>query len=113
VPSDCLAAHLKRRLPNATDLKLYLSLGANMSHGTAKTMIEAIAAGTRIRRNSRLFAATAASSPAPERRKGRVTLARARRPRSRSAGATSPPRIIRPKFPTSRFSSRRCRRSAA
>jgi hypothetical protein len=41
VPSDCLAAHLKRRLPDATHLKLYLSLGANMSRGTAKTMIEA------------------------------------------------------------------------
>jgi hypothetical protein len=27
VPSDCLAAHLKRRLPDANDLKLYLSLG--------------------------------------------------------------------------------------
>ena len=40
VPSDCLAAHLKRRLPDATDLKLYLSLGANMSRGTAKTAVE-------------------------------------------------------------------------
>jgi len=36
VPSDCLAAHLKRRLPDANDLRLYLSLGANMSRGTAK-----------------------------------------------------------------------------
>jgi short subunit dehydrogenase-like uncharacterized protein len=54
VPSDCLAAHLKRRLPDATHLKLYLSLGANMSRGTAKTMIEAIAAGTRLRRDKRL-----------------------------------------------------------
>src|SRR5271166_5061977 len=50
VPSDCLAAHLKRRLPDADDLKLYLSFGANMSRGTAKTMVEAIAAGTRLRR---------------------------------------------------------------
>jgi short subunit dehydrogenase-like uncharacterized protein len=56
VPSDCLAAHLKRRLPDATHLKLYLSLGANMSRGTAKTMIEAIAAGTRLRRHGRLVA---------------------------------------------------------
>jgi short subunit dehydrogenase-like uncharacterized protein len=53
-PSDCLAAHLKRRLPDANDLKLYLSLGANMSRGTAKTMIEAIAAGTRMRRKGRI-----------------------------------------------------------
>src|SRR5208283_4177903 len=47
---DALATHLKRRLPDANDLKLYLSLGATMSRGTAKTMVEAIAAGTRLRR---------------------------------------------------------------
>ena len=50
VPSDCLAAHLKRRLPDATRLTLWLSLGANLSRGTAKTMVEGIAAGTRTRR---------------------------------------------------------------
>jgi short subunit dehydrogenase-like uncharacterized protein len=60
LPSDCLAAHLKRRLPDANDLKLYLSLGANMSRGTAKTMIEAVAAGTRLRRNRRLITRTQA-----------------------------------------------------
>jgi short subunit dehydrogenase-like uncharacterized protein len=54
VPSDCLAAYLKRRLPDAKDLKLFLSLGANMSRGTAKTMIEAIAAGTRLRHKGRI-----------------------------------------------------------
>jgi len=54
VPSDCLAAHLKRRMPDANDLRLYLSLGADMSRGTAKTMIEAIAAGTRMRRKGRI-----------------------------------------------------------
>jgi short subunit dehydrogenase-like uncharacterized protein len=60
VPSDCLAAHLKRRLPDASDLKLYLSLGVNMSRGTAKTMIEAVAAGTRLRRDGRLVTRTRA-----------------------------------------------------
>jgi short subunit dehydrogenase-like uncharacterized protein len=54
VPSDCLAAHLKRRLPDANELRLYLSLGANMSRGTGKTMIESIAAGTRMRRKGRI-----------------------------------------------------------
>ncbi|HZZ61266.1 MAG TPA: saccharopine dehydrogenase NADP-binding domain-containing protein [Roseiarcus sp.] len=53
-PSDCLAAHLKRRLPDANDLKLYFSHGANMSRGTAKTMIESIAAGARLRRRGRI-----------------------------------------------------------
>ena len=54
VPSDCLAAHLKRRLPDATDLTIYLSAGLNISRGTAKTMIEGIADGARARRNGRL-----------------------------------------------------------
>jgi len=58
VPSDCLAAHLKRRLPDANDLKLFLSLGANMSRGTAKTMVEAIATGTRLRRDGVLVTRT-------------------------------------------------------
>jgi short subunit dehydrogenase-like uncharacterized protein len=55
-PSDCLAAHLKRRMPDADDLKLYFSHGANLSRGTARTMIESIAAGTRVRRRGRIVA---------------------------------------------------------
>ena len=62
VPSDCLAAHLKRRLPDATDLKLYLSLGANASRGTAKTMLESIAAGTRVRRRGAIISRNAAEA---------------------------------------------------
>ena len=54
VPSDCLAAHLKRRLPDATHLTIYLSAGFNVSRGTAKTAIEGIADGLRARRNGRL-----------------------------------------------------------
>jgi short subunit dehydrogenase-like uncharacterized protein len=56
VPSDCLAAHLKRRLPDAIDLKIYLKVNAKVSRGTAKTMIEGIADGTRVRRGGRLIA---------------------------------------------------------
>ncbi|MGO9421379.1 saccharopine dehydrogenase family protein [Roseiarcus sp.] len=62
VPADCLATHLKRRLPDANDLKLYLSLGATMSRGTAKTMVEAIAAGTRLRRRGLLISRDRAES---------------------------------------------------
>jgi len=54
VPSDCLAAHLKRRLPDAARLTIYLSAGFNVSRGTAKTAIEGIAEGARARRNGRL-----------------------------------------------------------
>ena len=38
VPSDCLAAHLKRRLPTATRLALALSWTGGVSHGTATTV---------------------------------------------------------------------------
>lgn len=51
VPSDCLAAHVKRRLPDAEDLKIYIGGLAGLSRGTAKTGVESIALGTRVRRN--------------------------------------------------------------
>jgi short subunit dehydrogenase-like uncharacterized protein len=54
VPSDCLAAHAKRRLPDAT--RLFLAIGGlgKLSRGTAKTSIEGIALGTRARRGGRI-----------------------------------------------------------
>jgi short subunit dehydrogenase-like uncharacterized protein len=51
VPSDCLAAHLKRRLPSASSLSLgFLSL-SRMSRGTATTITENLHAGGLVRRN--------------------------------------------------------------
>lgn len=54
VPSDCLAAYLKQCLPDAN--RLILAIGTfnksghlGISHGTAKTMLEDIPAGTMIR----------------------------------------------------------------
>lgn len=54
VPSDCLAAHVKRRLPDAT--RLFLAIGGlgKTSHGTAKTGVEGIGLGTRARRGGRI-----------------------------------------------------------
>jgi short subunit dehydrogenase-like uncharacterized protein len=40
VPSDCLAAHLVRRLPTATRLALGFQASGGLSRGTATTMIE-------------------------------------------------------------------------
>lgn len=51
VPSDCLAAHLKKRLPGATELTLAFTAGTGLSHGTATTMVENIAQGGAIRRD--------------------------------------------------------------
>jgi short subunit dehydrogenase-like uncharacterized protein len=54
VPSDCLAAHLKRRLPTATYLALAISALTRISHGTAATMIENLHRGGLVRRAGRL-----------------------------------------------------------
>jgi short subunit dehydrogenase-like uncharacterized protein len=54
VPSDCLAAHVKRRLPDAEDLKIYIGGLAAMSRGTAKTGVEGIAKGAFVRRNGEI-----------------------------------------------------------
>jgi short subunit dehydrogenase-like uncharacterized protein len=45
VPSDCLAAHLNRRLPTATRLVLGIKALGGVSRGTAKTMLEGIESG--------------------------------------------------------------------
>lgn len=54
VPTDCLAAYVASRLPEATELRLYIAgLGA-ASRGTSKTGVEGLAAGTRVRRGGRI-----------------------------------------------------------
>lgn len=49
VPSDCLAALLARRLPTATRLELAFTFTGTMTPGTAKTTLEAIPRGGRVR----------------------------------------------------------------
>ena len=54
VPSDCLAAHLARRLPSAVRLTLaFRSLGGT-SRGTRMTMIEKLGSPGAIRRNGKI-----------------------------------------------------------
>ncbi|GIV33399.1 MAG: membrane protein [Chitinophagales bacterium] len=56
VPSDCLAAHLKRRLPDAHLLQLaFASLGGGFSRGTAKTMVENLGRGGAIRKDGKII----------------------------------------------------------
>jgi short subunit dehydrogenase-like uncharacterized protein len=43
VPSDCLAVHLKQRMPDAIDLKISIGGLNALSHGTAKSMVEGVA----------------------------------------------------------------------
>lgn len=55
VPSDCLAVHLKNRLPAATHLRLaFTMLKGGLSRGTARTMVEGLGYGGMIRENGKL-----------------------------------------------------------
>ena len=57
VPTDCLALHLKRRLPTATRLRLaFQAVGpAGPPPGTQRTAIELLDYGDRVRRNGELI----------------------------------------------------------
>lgn len=50
VPSDCLAAHLKRRLPSARRLSLGFRALGGVSRGTAATVVENLGHGGLVRR---------------------------------------------------------------
>ena len=55
VPSDCLAAHLKQRLPSARQFRLFVrGVGAGVSRGTAKSAIENMHRQGMIRRDGQL-----------------------------------------------------------
>ncbi|MCW0200081.1 saccharopine dehydrogenase NADP-binding domain-containing protein [Sphingopyxis sp.] len=54
VPTDCLAATLKARKPDAVSLNLAFSFGTKPSVGTAKTTIEGLKQGGMIRRDHAL-----------------------------------------------------------
>ncbi len=55
VPSDCLALHLKNRMPNATHLELaFNAMAGGMSRGTAKTTVVGMGDGGKIRKDGKL-----------------------------------------------------------
>jgi short subunit dehydrogenase-like uncharacterized protein len=55
VPTDCLAAMLAERLPDADELWLaFYARGSSLSRGTMKTMIEGLHQGGAIRENGRI-----------------------------------------------------------
>lgn len=54
VPSDCLAAHVAGRLPDAHKLVLAIATGNSASRGTLKTMVEGLHMGSRIRKNGEI-----------------------------------------------------------
>jgi short subunit dehydrogenase-like uncharacterized protein len=55
VPTDCLAAMLKERMPDATELWLaFAMIGGEVSRGTLKTMLEGAPHGSAIRREGKI-----------------------------------------------------------
>ena len=55
VPSDCLALHLKNRLPAATHLELaFATAGGGSSRGTARTAVLGLGEGSRVRRDGKI-----------------------------------------------------------
>jgi short subunit dehydrogenase-like uncharacterized protein len=56
VPTDCLALHLKKLMPDAISLKLaFATLGGRLSHGTATTMANKLGEGGAVRRNGKII----------------------------------------------------------
>jgi short subunit dehydrogenase-like uncharacterized protein len=56
VPSDCLALHLKNRLPTATHLQLAFTMSkGGLSRGTARTTLEGLGGGSLIRKDGALI----------------------------------------------------------
>jgi len=55
IPTDCVAAALKAALPDATHLALGFDSRSGMSPGTAKTSVEGLAQGGKVRRGGKII----------------------------------------------------------
>jgi short subunit dehydrogenase-like uncharacterized protein len=55
IPTDCLAATLKAALPDATHLALGFDSRSGLSPGTAKTSVEGLALGGKVRQHGRII----------------------------------------------------------
>ena len=78
VPTDCLAAMLRAKLPDATHLQLALAALTDVSRGTSRTMVEMLPAGGRVREGGKIIRVPLAhkslSIPFADRRRQTVTM---------------------------------------
>src|SRR3546814_1113435 len=63
IPTDCVAAALKAALPDATHLALGFDSRSGFSPGTAKTSVEGLAQGGKVRENGPLRSEEHTSEP--------------------------------------------------
>ena len=54
IPTDCMANYLQQAMPDATELNLAFSGNMSMSPGTAKTTVEGLSEGMKVRRDGKL-----------------------------------------------------------
>jgi short subunit dehydrogenase-like uncharacterized protein len=54
VPSDCLIAHVSKRLPSATHVDIFVRLSDQLSPGTVSTMVEGLGLPNIVRENDKL-----------------------------------------------------------
>ena len=98
VPSDCLARHLKNRLPSATNLTLAFYGMGRVSHGTQATMMLNVGKGGAVRRNGEIIRVKTAWKTR-EIDFGEIN----QKPASRFPGVMFQPPFIQPEFRTSKF----------
>ncbi len=55
IPTDCLASQLKELMPDATHLALGFDSKSGFSPGTAKTSVEGLASGGKVRENGKII----------------------------------------------------------
>ncbi|NVJ59835.1 MAG: saccharopine dehydrogenase NADP-binding domain-containing protein [Gammaproteobacteria bacterium] len=55
IPTDCLASQLKEKMPDATHLALGFDSGSGLSPGTAKTSVEGLGQGGKVRKDGKII----------------------------------------------------------
>ena len=96
VPTDSVAAKLKQALPDATHLTLGFEGNSGMSKGTAKTSIESVGGGSRVRRDGQIVAVELGSQTR------RIDFGARRAPRRRHSVGRREHRVLHDRHPEHR-----------
>jgi len=95
VPTDCLAASLKERLPNASSLTLAFMARGGISAGTTRTMIESLHRGIHARRGGKIVTLGLDGTPSIAAREFSFEMPASRSGETSTAGAPASQRKLR------------------